>query len=138
MIDWLDGFSRHLHGAWSAVASGMAIDSSVVASLAKISAPVIIFSLCGATAWIGGSVIEMKSALAVINARETTHVEDIASLKHRFREHDALITNSTDDRWRRRDHDAWAAQLETRLQLYEQRMNAQRADIADIQRRVGR
>ena len=81
--------------------------------------------IIGLVGWGALSLMEVRSELLVVRTRQ----EDVL---RRLAESDARISAGTDDRWRRRDHDAFASQLGARLDLIEGRVDAQGRLIATV------
>lgn len=138
IADWFDNVVRHSqHGiAEFAAASVGLLNNDVVSAIAKLVAPLLVMALSGTTAWLAGSVVELRTQMAAQMAVAEERQRKLIALERRAAENDQRLLMGTDDRWRRRDHDAYAQQTETRFSGLEQRLNIQRTDILELQRQA--
>ena len=81
--------------------------------------------IIGLVGWGALSLMEVRSELLVVRTRQ----EDVL---RRLAESDARISAGTDDRWRRRDHDAFAAQVSARMDGMDNRMDGQSRVISTL------
>lgn len=140
ITDWVQDLARHsgvgMHEF--AVATVGLVNNEVVSTIAKLVAPLLVMALSGTTAWLAGSVIDLRAQMAAQTALSEERQHKLLAIERKLLESDQRLLMGMDDRWRRRDHDAYAQQLDARLASIEQRLNAQRADILEMQRREAR
>lgn len=140
IADWLQDLARHsgvgIHDF--AVATVGLVNNEVVSTVAKLVAPLLVMALSGTTAWLAGSVIDLRTQMAAQTALSEERQHKLAAVERKLSESEQRLLMGMDDRWRRRDHDAYAQQVDARLAGLDQRLNVQRADILEMQRREAR
>jgi len=109
MIDWTPTSWIDAAQTYAAGIAAMVGDQSVIIFRT------LIIALVG---WGAFALMEVRSELLVVRTRQ----EDVL---RRLSEADARIIAGTDDRWRRRDHDAFVVQLDARIQQIDDRVDAQ-------------
>ena len=122
VIDWLDQLHEHARLGMGVLASGVigVTQNDLLAAISKAIGVLIVTALIGVTAWATTNIIDLKT--------------DVAALKVQNLEQDRRLAEGG-DKWSRRDHDSYAAQIESRLNGVDQRLNAQRADLQDVLRK---
>ena len=75
--------------------------------------------------WGAVALIDARSELAIVRTRQV-------DVLRRLDANDARIEAGTDDRWRRRDHDAYAAQVSARMDGMDNRMDGQSRVISTL------
>jgi hypothetical protein len=86
-------------------------------------------ALIGMIGWGSLALIDARSELAVLKVQ---HID----FERRLAVHDQRITTGTDDRWRRRDHDAYAEGVTKRVDDLSDRVDAQGKNINELMRRI--
>ena len=81
--------------------------------------------MLAAIMWGSITIVGMRTELSVVQAKQL-------DVLRRLDANDLRLENGIDDRWRRRDHDAYAAAIEARLAQHEARMEGQSRVISTI------
>ena len=81
--------------------------------------------LIALVAWGAMAVMDSRSEIAIIRSRQADVLQHLAGI-------DKRLEAGTDDRWRRRDHDAYAAAVSQRIDALEGRLDGQSRVISAI------
>ncbi len=85
--------------------------------------------LLGIVGWGAISLVDARSELAVLKNQHD-------DFERRLLIHDQRILTGTDDRWRKRDHDAYAELIDKRIDDLSARVDAQGRNINELLRRT--
>jgi hypothetical protein len=105
--------------------------STGVAFWGEQGAVVIRTLLIGLVAGGAMAVMDARSAIEIIRSRQLDVLQ-------RLDAHDKRLEAGTDDRWRRRDHDAYAAGVSQRIDALESRLDGQSRVISTLVQQQGR
>lgn len=120
VIAWLHR-AADVADAINMAATGMILTEQVV--------QVVRILVIAAVGWGSLALIDARSELQVLRVQ---HID----FERRLIDHDTKLQSGTDDRWRRRDHDAYASQIDKRLEVMQERIDAQGRNISEILRRT--
>jgi hypothetical protein len=104
--------------------------ASAVAFWGEQGAVVMRTLLIGLVAWGAMAVIDARSAIELIRSKQLDVLQ-------RLEVHDKRLEAGTDDRWRRRDHDAYAAGVSQRIDALEGRIEGQSRVISTLVQQQG-